>query len=540
MTETIKKCRITGADFVVTDDEQKFCEMMNVPFPTLCPEERIRRLMMERNARSLYYRTCDSTGKKILSQHHPDMPFPVFNTPVWWGDTWDAADYGVGFDFSRPFFEQFLELKNRVPHMATYVIWGTLENSDFTNCTGYLKNCYLISECDYDEDCYFSNRIYHSKDIVDCSNMNKCELCYECLDCTECNRLRYCEECSQCSDSYALYQCRDCHDCIGCINQHHKKHMIFNVQYTPEEYEAHKAAFELGTRDGVEKLRVQCDEFFKGQPHKPLQEEHNQNSTGDHLYHSKNSFNCFDSRDLEDCRNCMRVAGGVKSAENYVSWGFKAEKIYMCSSCGDDVYNLRFCSMCTTNVSDSDYCYLITGCSNCFGCVGLKKKKYCILNKQYTKEEYEKLVPKIIEHMKSTGEWGKYLPPELCSFAYNEAIVMENFPLSKEEVLARGYRWREEEEVSTPDEINDKILKCEVSGKFFKLIPQELRFHDKLGIPIPSRCPRQRHTDRCARRNTYHLYDRACAKCSCEIKSAYSPRKSEVVYCQNCYLQEAY
>jgi hypothetical protein len=28
-------------------------------------------------------------------------------------------------------------------------------------------------------------------------------------------------------------------------------------------------------------------------------------------------------------------------------------------------------------------------------------KEYCILNKQYTKEEYEILVPKIIEHMKT-------------------------------------------------------------------------------------------------------------------------------------------
>ena len=37
--------------------------------------------------------------------------------------------------------------------------------------------------------------------------------------------------------------------------------------------------------------------------------------------------------------------------------------------------------------------------SNIFGCVGVQNKQYCILNKQYTKEEYEALVPKIIEHM---------------------------------------------------------------------------------------------------------------------------------------------
>ena len=40
--------------------------------------------------------------------------------------------------------------------------------------------------------------------------------------------------------------------------------------------------------------------------------------------------------------------------------------------------------------------------SNLFGCVGLKSKEYCILNKQYTKEAWEALVPQIIEHMKKT------------------------------------------------------------------------------------------------------------------------------------------
>jgi hypothetical protein len=40
--------------------------------------------------------------------------------------------------------------------------------------------------------------------------------------------------------------------------------------------------------------------------------------------------------------------------------------------------------------------------SNLFGCIGLRGKEYCILNKQYTKEEYEALVPKIIEKMKES------------------------------------------------------------------------------------------------------------------------------------------
>lgn len=54
-------------------------------------------------------------------------------------------------------------------------------------------------------------------------------------------------------------------------------------------------------------------------------------------------------------------------------------------------------------------------CEYCFGCVGLKKKKYCILNKQYSKEEYEELKGKIISDMKRSGEYGKFLPYEMSA-----------------------------------------------------------------------------------------------------------------------------
>jgi len=48
---------------------------------------------------------------------------------------------------------------------------------------------------------------------------------------------------------------------------------------------------------------------------------------------------------------------------------------------------------------NSEYCFNCHGCNNIFGCVGLRKKNYCIFNKQYSKEDYEKLRVKMIEHM---------------------------------------------------------------------------------------------------------------------------------------------
>jgi hypothetical protein len=42
----------------------------------------------------------------------------------------------------------------------------------------------------------------------------------------------------------------------------------------------------------------------------------------------------------------------------------------------------------SANIEYSFNCY---NCTFCFACLGLRKKNYCILNKQYTKEEYQKL-----------------------------------------------------------------------------------------------------------------------------------------------------
>ena len=70
-------------------------------------------------------------------------------------------------------------------------------------------------------------------------------------------------------------------------------------------------------------------------------------------------------------------------------------------------------------------------CINCFACCGLSGQQYCIFNKQYTKEEYENIVAKIITHMQTTGERGEFFHPSLSPFGYNETVAQEYYPLQK-------------------------------------------------------------------------------------------------------------
>jgi hypothetical protein len=430
-----------------------------------------------------------------------------------------------------------------------------MENSDYNNCTAYLKNCYLISESDYAEDCEYSNLLKKSKDVVDTSICYDGERCYECVDTAGCRRLLYSQECQNCADSWCLYDCQSCSDCIGCINQRHKRYMIWNTQYTKEEFEAHKKAFRLDTHSGVQKLLAQAEAFFRAQPHRAVQGERSEQSSGDHVYDSKNAADCFDVKDCEDCRHCVRLSLGCKSCMDYNSWGDKAELVYQSSSCGDHVYSIRFCSNCI-HVRDTDYSYECMNSGDLFGCVGLRKNRYCILNKQYTKEEYAALKAKLVAHMKETGEWGEFFPMDLCAFAYNEAFVMDLFPLEKDDVLAKGWRWYEPKETAQtymgaetplPDSIDDvaddvtkQIRLCEKTGKAYKIIPQELTFHRDMRIPLPRLCPDRRHRERQAKRNPYKIWQRACSQCRKDTPTSFAPDRPEPIVCPECYLTLIY
>ena len=71
-------------------------------------------------------------------------------------------------------------------------------------------------------------------------------------------------------------------------------------------------------------------------------------------------------------------------------FGSGAELVYEGSSIGNQASNIKFSAMVYQSVSNIEYSIYCTEAHNLFGCVGVRSKQYCILNKQYTKEEYKK------------------------------------------------------------------------------------------------------------------------------------------------------
>lgn len=186
------------------------------------------------------------------------------------------------------------------------------------------------------------------------------------------------------------------------------------------------------------------------------------------------------------------------------------------------------------------------------------------MNMQYTKEEYEELVPKIIDHMKKTSlrlpdgsfagqEWGQYLPPSFSPFPYNESVAHEYMPLTEQDAKALGFSWNEikdelpnvtkiidaKELPDSIDSIADDILtwaiRCEVSGRFYRIQKTELSYYREQKLPIPHRHPNVRYDDRLRLRNPRTLWKRACGTCGKETLSTFAPDRPEVIACEDCY-----
>jgi hypothetical protein len=227
-------------------------------------------------------------------------------------------------------------------------------------------------------------------------------------------------------------------------------------------------------------------------------------------------------------------------------------------------YNVKFGIQDWNGNNDLTYCESCSASSNLFGCICLHAKHYCILNKQYTKEEYFVLREKIISNLEknpyvdSKGrvfKYGEFFPYDLSLFSYNESFAQQYFSLNKNEINSFGFKYLEPKKPDyketimlkdIPDSINEipedfskEILKCSC-GKFYRIAIGELKLLKRFNIPVPRKCPDCRHMARIKRVNPPFLYNRNCDKCGIEIKTSFAPDRPEIIYCEKCYKQEVY
>lgn len=552
MNEEIKICQNCKQSFKIEPNDFGFYEKMKVPVPEDCPECRQQLRMVFRNFKTLYKRKCDKSDKMIVSMYDSNTPFPVYDISEWWGDSWEGGEYAMDIDWEAPFFTQLALLHNKVPHISLVNVKS--ENSDYSNMVFASKNTYLLFGNVENEDCDYGHIVWNSRDSIDNLYLFKSESCYECVDCLGSTKLFYSQESESCVDSIGLFDCRNCLNCIGCVGQVNKSYCIFNKQVTREAYKEFLAEHPLNEKSSIDYILNEREALRKVLPQRSFFGSHNDNVSGNHIYNAHNIQHSFDIKSGENSSYCYTVRSAIDSYD--VTFTVDVSECYEAINCiGNKLIGCHNAYE-SHDVYFSHYCY---NCDNIFGCFGLRKKSYCIFNKQYTKEEYQDLLPKLIEHMKKNNEWGTFFPKELSPFAYNEAIGNEYMPLSKEEALAQGFTWKDHIPSTTgqgtiensnlpknPEEYSDELLKeiftCTSCSKNYKLINREINFYKKNKLALPEQCFNCRHTKRMQMRNPRNLWPAKCAKCEKEILTSYTPEgQTEYnIYCEKCYQQEVY
>jgi hypothetical protein len=538
MNETVverKACKQCNCSFTVAQWDSDFYDKISptfvgqkfqIPTPTLCPDCRQQRRLLFRNERKLYRRICDATQQPIISIYSPDKPHKVYDQKTWWSDSRNPLDYGFDFDFGKSFTENFRELLATVPHCS--IININSQNSDYTNICANNKNCYLLVESSNNEDCYHWYRLQKSSDCVDCGMVNNSQNCYEGVDLDDCYWVYYSHYCRWCSHWYLLEDCVGCKFCFGCIGLENKQYMIFNKQATKEEYDSIVDLFLWWDENQKDEIITKWKSL---KPVSWIQHVRNsENATGDYIYDAANIKHSYEIHDAKDVSYSRHVRFNSGNCTDVDTVGYNSFWMYESINTALDANHNSFCMRCWSGCNNLLYCFNCDSCSDCFGCIWLRNKQYCIFNRQYTKEEYEAQVVKIINHMIATGERGEFFHPSLSPFGYNETVAQEYYPL---EVKSQRLYGKGDENIdfsenwyhrstyeapaphsdkviewqdlpSTITEIEDSILqyaiKCEVTWKLFRIQPQELTFYRKHNISLPRKHPDQRHLERLALR----------------------------------------
>ncbi len=406
---------------------------------------------------------------------------------------------GSDFD-SKDFIREIMNLwfTTSKPMITSFQIGN--ENNDYADICFWVKNCYLSFSVWWG----CENVLYSLVVYANCNNVyNSCFITKNCnnisnsVNITESMNVFYSSDIVNSSNirfSNNLVGCEECIDCENLVNQ---KYSIHNIQFTKESYQTEKS-----------KLLSKCVDFTQNKWliwWVRLSDDVENAYLVSRIIHGRNLI-CME---WVDCAEYM--------FDSMESWLNSSHFYWVLSSWTQSEH--IYCSLLIACSSFVFYSFSLENCSFCVGCIGLKNKSYCILNKQYTKEERYIEVDKIFWQMNEDGVLGDFFPATMNPFYFNDtAAYLIDPSFTKEEVIAKWYLRRDEpikvdipagvQTVSVKDldkyewrtvgthgnasekirTIDDEILKkviIDEQGNAYRIIPMELEFLRKYELPLP-------------------------------------------------------
>ncbi len=542
--------------FKITDEDIKFYKKLRVPPPKCCPTCRRQRRFASVNRINFYKRNNDApdSKEKIISNVPPTSPLIVYDLDYYRSTNWDPLSFAQKYDSETSFFNQFYELRLKVPQYAIIRDSSSI-NSEFSLNGKNLKNGYFVSGGHNSENVWYSIFVNNSREVMYSQDVTNCDRCYEIIMGKNLSLCNFCYFSKDCISSQFIFDCRNCQDCFGCVNLHNKRYCFFNEQLSEIDYREKIKLLNLESRLNFLKTTEYFWKFVKSNPIRASRSMNNIDSTGVLILNSKN---CHDVTSCENGENNRYVdmAMDVRDSMDVYTAG-KSEMLYETSAVATDSANIKFSSG-SKYVTNSEFLINYHNCQYCFACIGLENRNYCIFNKSFTPEDYFKEIDRIKSSLLKKSEYGDFFPAEFSSFAYNGSEASLSYPLNKEETEKFGALYQPEIDTDTqgldvllpkdvPDSIDDvtdnildKALICEKSGRPFRIVKSELEFYRKFKLPIQTIHPllRMKNTFEYLGNNLF--YKGVCKQCGIQLETIYKVDAGWSLYCEQCYKKEIY
>lgn len=299
---------------------------------------------------------------------------------------------------AKGFFEELQRIILSQPKRPLVVV--NCENCEFCNEIYNCKNLFYCFDTYNTTDSFYLFDSFMCATCGDCDYAVESELCYESVDPYKAFNCDFIEYCDNIRDSAYCYNCSG-NDLFGCVNLQNKSFCIFNRQLSEEEYKEQVKKFKLLL---PEKILAIVDDLKKRFPLTQTIGSDNENTTyGNYIHFDKNCYLCFDAAHDENCSYLYDSFHCKTSYDlTYVAQGVEVTYQAIDST---HLFNCHF-AVHSFNCQDSMYIFNCFNVKNCLGCVGLKNKQYCILNRQFTPEEYQRLSQDILTQIRiANPDW---------------------------------------------------------------------------------------------------------------------------------------
>ncbi|MBI3458655.1 hypothetical protein HY061_00090, partial [Candidatus Azambacteria bacterium] len=349
-------------------------------------------------------------------------------------------EYNSEVELEKDFLNQYYQLLLKVPHPLVRKRTDCL-NSDYSFSGGNLKNCYYVFGSWNSENIMYSIAAFSSKDVVDSYYTCFVEGGYNNVLTKKCFKCTHIYFSNDCIESDFLYDCRNCSNCFGCVNLRNKSYCFFNQQLSKAEYEIKRKEIDLGKRSETETATKRFWDLVKSQPIRAVRIKQSSNMVGSDIENCRDAFWSFQAENSENIRYGQFIIMTKDSMD--VGFSGKSNQLYEVTNVGNGSSKVKF-GYASKACIDCEYVFSCQNCLNCFGCVGLKNVSHAIFNKVYLPNDYFRIVDDLKEKLLKQGIYGEYFPYNFSNFAYNNSLAQILYPLSQEEILAKGGLWQDE------------------------------------------------------------------------------------------------